>query len=106
MLSCLAHTLPSYGIFSKKQYLTGGTKFVFVPRNPLILLVFSVSVVIFPYYDKIKKVRLKYIQKGHLSPMRINLNHTSDITAKNESTTFLMIRFAVTGFLESGSVYL
>lgn len=28
--------------------------------------------------------------------MRINLNHTSDITAKNESTTFLMIRFAVT----------
>ena len=28
--------------------------------------------------------------------MRINLNHTSDTTAKNESTTFLMIRFAVT----------
>ena len=28
--------------------------------------------------------------------MRINLNPPADATAKNESTTFLMIRFAIT----------
>ena len=36
------------------------------------------------------------MKKGHLIPMRINLNPPADATAKNESTTFLMIRFAIT----------